>query len=196
MRISDNGLELIKKYEGCRLKAYKPIPAEKYWTIGWGHYGADVKEEMTITQEQADKMLIEDMVRYEEAVNKTCDYLNLNQNQFDALVSFTYNCGAGNLQQLTQNKRRNIEEIASYIELYNKGADGKTLAGLVRRRKEEKELFLTPVVNNTDVIELTLEHKMKFIQEKCGFDDNTMFYLSRYIYRDALFSKWVDSYKK
>lgn len=190
MQISSNGLELIKKYEGCRLKAYKPIPAEKYWTIGWGHYGADVKEGMTITQEQADKMLIEDMARYEEAVNNTCDYLNLNQNQFDALVSFTYNCGAGNLQQLTKNKRRNIEEIASHIELYNKGADGKTLAGLVRRRKEEKELFLTPVVDDMNVA------NMKFIQNKCGFDDNTMFWLSRYKYSDELFNKWVASYKK
>ena len=191
MKMSENGLNLIKKYEGCRLKAYKPVAAEKYWTIGWGHYGADVTEGMVISQEQADQMLLEDMIKYENAVNTTCDYLDLNQNQFDALVSFTYNCGSGSLIQLTQNKTRDIQQIANHIELYNKGADGKTLAGLVRRRQEEKQLFITPIAK-----ENTLEENMAIVQERCGYDDNTMFWLSRYIYRDALFEKWAQSYKK
>lgn len=143
-KLSEKGYTLIKKYEGCRLKAYKPVQAEKYWTIGWGHYGADVLEGMTITQEQADKMLVEDMKRYELYTNTYCSHLTLNQNQFDALVSICYNCGPGNLQKLIKN--RTIEQIANAIETFCcKGADGKTLAGLVRRRKEEKELFCTPI---------------------------------------------------
>jgi len=142
MKISENGLNLIKEFEGCRLTAYKPVQTEPYWTIGWGHYGADVKEGQTITQVQADKMLKEDMVQYENAVNSICSYLDLNQNQFDALVSFTYNCGAGSLKQLTANGTRTIAQIAEKILLYNKTIAGQELAGLARRRKAEQELFL------------------------------------------------------
>lgn len=144
MKISQKGLNLIKNFEGCRLKAYKPVALEKYWTIGWGHYGPDVKEGMTITQERADELLVLDVVAYENEVNKTCKYLKLNQNQFDALVSFTFNCGAGNLLRLTGNKTRSTEEIAEHITAYNKGAGGGELAGLTRRREAELELYLTP----------------------------------------------------
>ena len=159
MRISQRGIDLIKKYEGCRLTAYKPIAAEKYWTIGWGHYGADVTQGMKITQEQADKMLVEDLKVYENYVNKTG--LNLNQNQFDALTSFTYNCGQGNLQRLVKN--RTLDEIPDHIEAYNKGANGQVLAGLVRRRKEEKELYLTPMEAKEM---LTLEEALNYLHEK------------------------------
>lgn len=136
MRISENGLSLIKQFEGCRLKAYKCVSTEKYYTIGWGHYGADVKVDMVITQEQADSMLISDIVKYEKYVNATG--LELNQNQFDALVSFTYNCGNGNLKKLISN--RSLPEISDALLLYNKSS-GKVLAGLTRRRKAEKMLF-------------------------------------------------------
>ncbi|WP_143767420.1 lysozyme, partial [Paenibacillus odorifer] len=57
-KISQVGISLIKSFEGCRLTAYKPVPTETYWTIGWGHYGPDVKAGMTITQAQADSMLL------------------------------------------------------------------------------------------------------------------------------------------
>lgn len=150
MEVSKKGLDLIKKYEGCRLTAYKPVAGETYWTIGWGHYGPDVIEGMTITQENADGLLEVDVQAFSNEVNKTCSYLNLNQNEFDALVSFTYNCGAGNLLRLTASKTRTKEEIAEHITAYTKGAGGVTLAGLVKRRKEEKELFLTPCVDNSD----------------------------------------------
>lgn len=142
MKISENGLNLIKEFEGCRLTAYKPVQTEPYWTIGWGHYGPDVQAGQTITQFQADEMLKNDMTQYEDAVNTICAYLNLNQNQFDALVSFAYNCGAGSLRQLTQNGTRTIEQIAEKILLYNKTIAGQELAGLTRRRKAEQELFL------------------------------------------------------
>lgn len=136
MKISENGLNLIKSFESCKLKAYKCVSTEKYYTIGWGHYGADVKADMVITQEQADSMLISDIAKYENYVNATG--LKLNQNQFDALVSFTYNCGNGNLKKLITN--RTLSEISDALLLYNKSG-GKMLAGLTRRRKAEKMLF-------------------------------------------------------
>ena len=153
MELSENGINLIKKYEGCRLTAYKPVANEKYWTIGWGHYGEDVYQGMKITQKEADDMLKEDLKHYENYVNINCEHLKLNQNQFDALVSFTYNCGLGNLQRLIRNRSK--EEIPKHIEAYVNGASGK-LPGLVRRRKEERELYETPVTEYVSLVELLL----------------------------------------
>lgn len=135
-KISQAGIDLIKSFEGCRLIAYNPTGKEAYLTIGWGHYGADVYPGMTITQEQADNMLADDMGNYEAPVNAL--NLGLNQNQFDALVSFCYNCGAGNLRDLCLG--RTIGQIAAAIPLYNKGG-GVVLQGLVKRRAAELELF-------------------------------------------------------
>lgn len=136
MDISKAGLDLIKRYEGLRLTAYKPVSTEKYWTIGYGHYGPDVTQGMTITQAQADAFLKQDCASAVRSVNAL--KLPLNQNQFDALVSFTYNCGAGNLKTLCKN--RTVDEIGEKIVLYNK-AGGKVLNGLVRRRTEEQALY-------------------------------------------------------
>lgn len=139
MKTSKKGIDLIKQFEGCRLKAYKPVAAEKYYTIGWGHYGEDVGANMVISQEQADAMLVKDLERFENYVSRTG--LKLNQNQFDALVSFAYNCGPGNLNTLV--KGRSLSQIADAMLLYNKGANKKVLAGLERRRKMERDLFLS-----------------------------------------------------
>lgn len=140
-KISKEGLSLIKNSEGCRLYAYKPVPTEKYWTIGWGHYGQDVKAGMTITQAKADAMLVEDLAKYEAYVNdKACVPVTdqLTQSQFDALVSFCYNCGAGNLKALC--KDRTVAQIAASITKYDK-AGGRVLAGLTRRRAAELALY-------------------------------------------------------
>lgn len=134
MKASSKGINLIKSFEGCHLTAYK-CPAG-VWTIGYGHT-AGVKEGMTITQAQADAYLASDLEKYEKYVAATG--LELNQNQFDALVSFTYNCGAGNLKTLIQN--RTLSQIADAILLYNK-SNGKVLSGLVRRRQAEHDLFI------------------------------------------------------
>lgn len=143
-KLSKAGITLIKSFEGCRLTAYKPVSTEQYWTIGWGHYGPDVRAGMTITQGQADAMLAADLGKYEAYVNDP-DFVpvtgQLNQNQFDALVSFCYNCGAGNLRKLC--KGRTIAQIAENIPKYDKGG-GKVLAGLVRRRAAELALYNTP----------------------------------------------------
>lgn len=137
MKTSNAGYDIIMKYEGCRLTAYKALPTEKYWTIGYGHYGADVKQGMKITHEQAMRLLISDIAKFEKGVEDL--RLHLTQNQFDALVSFSYNCGLGNLKTLVRN--RNIREIGEAIPKYNK-ANGKILKGLTKRREEEKRLFL------------------------------------------------------
>lgn len=136
--VSQTGLNLIKSFEGCRLVAYK-CPAG-VWTIGYGHT-AGVYEGMKITQAQAEDLLRTDLERYESPVRKYDSKYNWNQNQFDALTSFTYNCGAGNLNKLLSKGTRSIQEIANALPQFNKGG-GKVLAGLVRRRAAEKELFL------------------------------------------------------
>lgn len=109
------------------------------WTIGYGHTQC-VTEGMSISQKQADEYLKADLAKYEKYVEDT--KLVLNENQFSALVSFTYNCGNGNLKKLIAN--RTLEQIAEAMLLYKK-ANGVVLNGLVRRRKAERELFLMPV---------------------------------------------------
>ena len=147
MKISSKGVSLIKQFEGCRLIAYK-CPAG-VWTIGYGHT-AGVKEGDTITQETADSYLRNDLEKYEKAVMKYDAIYHFNQNQFDALVSFTYNCGVGNLKNLTQSGKRTLAQISTKLPLYNK-AGGVVLRGLQRRRAAEKELFDTPIkTNKTD----------------------------------------------
>ena len=82
MKISQEGIDLIKRFEGCRLKAYKALPTEKEFTIGYGHYGSDVKEGMVITQKQADDLLVKDLERFEGYVASATKHLSLNINEF------------------------------------------------------------------------------------------------------------------
>lgn len=150
MRINDDGLQLVKSFEGLRLIAYDDLQPNKTitsmsqvkgtLTIGYGHT-VGVKVGQVITQEQAENVLKSDMKKYEKYVTDNVK-LPLNENQFSALTSFCYNCGVGNLRTLVKN--RTLEQIAEAMLLYNK-AGGKVLAGLVRRRKAERELFLKPV---------------------------------------------------
>lgn len=133
------GINLIKKYEGCRLKAYK-CPSG-IWTIGYGHTKG-VEKGQKITLKQAENFLKEDIKKYENGVNKAVS-VALNQNQFDALVSFSYNCGLGALQSSTLLKKLNAKDYkgaSSEFLRWNK-SNGKVLNGLIRRRKAEKALF-------------------------------------------------------
>lgn len=137
MMINDKGIALIKSFEGLRLKAYKALPTEKYFTIGYGHYGADVKEGQTITEAEAEALLRADLQKYEGKVNKYSAY-NWNDNEYSALVSFAYN--VGNIDGLTKKGERSREEIKKVWTSYSK-AGGKELPGLVRRREAELKLF-------------------------------------------------------
>lgn len=136
MKTNTAGINLIKKYEGCILTAYR-CPAGVL-TIGYGHTGKDVKENMIITKAQAEKMLKADLVAFEKKVSAYDSIYHFNANQFSALVSFAYNIGS--IDQLTAKGTRSLEEISEKMLLYNKAA-GKQLPGLVKRRKAEQELF-------------------------------------------------------
>tara|TARA_Y100001970_G_C14217721_1_gene850676 strand:+ start:702 stop:1163 length:462 start_codon:yes stop_codon:yes gene_type:complete len=139
MEISQEGLSLIKKFEGCELESYKC--AAGVWTIGYGSTKG-VEEGMEISQERADMLLLEDVEVFEEAVSKLVE-VPLEQNQFDALVSWTFNLGSTNLQNSTLLKVLNNEDyegVPSQIKRWNK-AGGEVLQGLVRRREAEALLF-------------------------------------------------------
>ena len=142
MSISDKGVDLIAKYEGCRLEAYK-CPAG-VWTIGYGHTAGVKEGDKLPSQEAAKSLLKEDLKKYggyvNDCIKKGLITFKLTQNQFDALCSFCYNCGNGNLQKLVAG--RDAATIADKMLQYNKGG-GQVLAGLDRRRKEESALFLS-----------------------------------------------------
>ena len=139
MKISLEGLSLIKKFEGCRLKAY--YCSGGVLTIGYGHTGG-VKETDTITQEEADKLLKGDILKFEQYVEDNV-MVELDQSQFDALVAWTFNLGPGNLRESTMLKKLNngeYESVPFEMRRWNK-AGGKTLDGLIRRREAESLLF-------------------------------------------------------
>tara|TARA_B100001778_G_scaffold99966_1_gene81534 strand:- start:424 stop:867 length:444 start_codon:yes stop_codon:yes gene_type:complete len=139
MKISQEGLSLIKKFEGLRLRAYKC--SANVLTIGYGHTGG-VKETDKITLEEADSLLEKDIAKFEEYVSDNV-IVKLNQSQFDALVAWTFNLGPGNLRESTMLKKLNNQEYESVpfeMRRWNK-AGGKTLDGLIRRREAESLLF-------------------------------------------------------
>lgn len=155
MKTSKAGIELIKNFEGCVLTAYKALPSEQYYTIGYGHYGADVKRGQTITKEKALDLLKKDLPKYEKRVEEYYNIYGWNQNEFDALVSFCYNIG--NIKQLTNYGRRTRAEIAAKIPAYCKSG-GKVIKGLQLRRQKELELFLTiPDSNRLSIREKAYE---------------------------------------
>ena len=139
MKTSEKGIALITSFEGFSPKACKCVSTEKYYTIGYGHYGKDVKECATITKVKALELLKSDLVRFEKNVMKYDNIYHYNQNQFDALVSFAYNVGS--IDGLTKNGTRSKAEIAKCMTMYNRSG-GRVLDGLTKRRSREKELFL------------------------------------------------------
>lgn len=139
MDISKNGIDLIKKFEGCRLTAYK-CPSGVY-TIGYGHTSG-VEKGQKITQKQAEAYLREDVAKFENGVNKYVS-VPLTQNQFDALVSFSFNCGLTAFKNSTLRKKLNAKDYtgaSKELLRWNK-AGGVVLDGLKRRRNAEKDLF-------------------------------------------------------
>lgn len=140
MDVSEKGINLIKKYEGCRLTAYK-CPAG-ILTIGYGHTGSDVHVGMTITQEKADALLKIDLMIHCNNVEKLVK-VPLTQNQFDALVSLEYNIGYGQFKNSTLLRLLNqgkYKEASEQFKVWRLGG-GKVLPGLVKRRAEEALIF-------------------------------------------------------
>ena len=139
MEISQEGISLIKKFEGCRYESYKC--AAGVWTIGWGSTKG-VSEGMVITHDRAEALLIEDLAVYEEEVNKAVT-VDIDQCMFDALVSWTFNLGGANLNASTMLKvlnAKDFENVPEQIKRWNK-AGGKVNEGLIRRREAEALLF-------------------------------------------------------
>lgn len=153
-KIGQAGLALIKQFEGCRLAAYQCSAG--VWTIGYGHT-AGVHKGMKITQAQADKYLKQDVAKFEKYINNL-SYVpftaQLNQNQFDALVSFAFNLGQGNVKKMCTG--RTINQIPSAMQQYCKAA-GKTLPGLQRRRKAEAALYNKKVESYTGATTTTVK---------------------------------------
>ena len=138
---SENAVELIARFENCILTA--PKDTAGVWTVGYGHTRNVTANTVLANEAEARALLREDLVSYADAVNRLAaqSYIRfeLNQNRVDALVSFAFNCGTGNLQKLV--KGRTAEEVAQQILGYNRGG-GKILPILTQRRQAERELFL------------------------------------------------------
>lgn len=144
MNISQKGVDFIAQYEGFVDHAYKPVQAEEHWTIGYGHYGPDVKPGQRITKSAALKLLKKDLDKFDNGVSNLVK-VDLNQSQFDALVSFAYNVGLGGLGGSTLLKKVNSKDFKGASGEFGKwvnGASGR-LEGLVRRRRDEAEMFLS-----------------------------------------------------
>lgn len=146
MKTSSKGIDLIKSFETLRQTAYKAVPTEKYYTIGYGHYGPEVTPDMEITEAQAEQLLKEDLVDVERAVSNATAGWNLNQNQFDALASFTFNVGIRafrNSTLLNLIKRTTPENVIRAEFIKWKYSGGRALSGLERRRRAEADLYFS-----------------------------------------------------
>jgi lysozyme len=147
MQASSHCIALIKEFEGLRTKAYKADPSEKYYTIGYGHYGPDVTPTMGITLDYAYELLKIDVNRFASDLSRYMerDQIYLTQPQFDAVLSFVYNLGFANLISSTLWKKLKAKDYKGASEEFcrwNK-CNGKILKGLIVRREKEKQLFLS-----------------------------------------------------
>ena len=149
MKISQTGVDLIRRFEGCSLTPYL-CPAG-YWTVVYGHVigiGKTKPEKQLYTQEEVDELLRTDLARFEQGVLRYCP-VHLTQFEFDSLVSFSFNLGLGVLQRSTLRRkilRQDKQAAARNILKYNK-AGGQVLKGLTRRREAEYRMF-TKETNN------------------------------------------------
>ena len=140
MKTSGEGVALIRKFEGCEVQAYQC--SASVWTLGYGHT-RDVSEGDTCTKDEAEQILISDLQEFEGYVNDLVK-IPLDQNQFDALVAWTFNLGPTNLKSSTLLVRlndNNLGDVPHQLRRWNK-AGGKVLDGLVRRREAEALLWL------------------------------------------------------
>lgn len=144
MKASDILINKLKEFEGFSAKPYKADKSEKYLTIGYGHYGADVKVTMTVTKDSAEKLLRKDLVTYENYINKL--RVAETQGQFDALVDFCYNLGCNALGSSNLLKRIKAKASEKLIRAeFNRWVycGGKKLTGLVTRRQWEADRYFS-----------------------------------------------------
>lgn len=189
MKISKNGLQMIKNFEGLLLIASNKL--DGVWTVGYG-CTVGVKPYQRVTEKQAEQMLLREVAKHEVYVSKYENQLKLNQNQFDALVSFSYNCGGGNLKNLVADKNgkatRDKETIAKKMLLYNK-CNGKVMKGLANRRQKEHEIFcskdLTTDVKSSTIKKTNEINSNMTLVEIC----NILFGKSEFSFRKGLYKE-------
>tara|TARA_R110000823_G_scaffold14616_3_gene48036 strand:+ start:169 stop:651 length:483 start_codon:yes stop_codon:yes gene_type:complete len=157
MKVSDKCIQMIRHHEGVRFRPYR-CPA-KLWTVGVGHvlypnqgrlpldqrqdFQLQESDNRTFSAEEVDGILRSDLARFERGVAIQCP-VSLTQGQFDALVSFSFNCGLGTLQRSTLRQkllRGETEDAAQELLKYTIGG-GRVLPGLVKRRQDERAVFL------------------------------------------------------
>lgn len=142
MKINQAGIDLIKRFEGIRLKAYR-CPAGVF-TIGYGHTGPDVHEGMTITDDQAEDLLRSDVERFEQGISTSLGGSPTTDNQFAAMVSMAYNVGLGAFKSssvLRYHREKNTSRAADSFRLWIM-VKGKPSKGLQNRREAERDLYL------------------------------------------------------
>jgi len=144
--LNSAALNMIKSFEGLRLTSYQDIVG--VWTIGWGCTGPNVGPNMTITEDEAEQMLAGALASHQTAVESYL-IVDVNDNQFGALVSFDYNLGDSSLHTSTLLKLLNEGNSTAAAEEFLKWdhAGGQIIPGLLRRRQAERALFLQPVSN-------------------------------------------------
>lgn len=139
-RYSERGLALTKSFEGLRLEAYQDCAG--VWTVGYGHTGAAIVEGMTVNDAEAEALLVADLEDAVACVNRKVT-VAISQSQFDAMVDFCFNAGRGNFQQSTLLRKVNARDFAGAVVQFGLWvhAGGEVVAGLVRRRRAEAEMF-------------------------------------------------------
>ena len=146
MKINKEGIDLIKSFEGCVLHTYDDGFGNL--TIGWGHCSSDVYKGQVLTQKEADDLLLKDVERFEDNVNKYVNTYKFNQNEYNALVSFAYNLGS--VDELLKYGNLKKEDICDRMLLYCH-ANGEVVEGLEKRRKEEVKMFKKPCTPKVDM---------------------------------------------
>lgn len=141
MNVNQDGINLIKSLEKCKLKSYK-LKGERNYTIGYGHSDASIKKDQTITQKEADALLLQDLKKFGTYVSKNTKF-PLNDNQFSALVSYTYNRGYKGFKELMTNSKTVSDLSYNIVKYWGSNMNYKTT--LINRRKKEKALFDKPV---------------------------------------------------
>ena len=146
MKTSSKGIDFIKSFETLQLKAYKAVSTEKYYTIGYGHYGPDVEPGMEITEDEAERLLAEDLADTEVCVSRSTAGWNLKHCQFDAIVSLAFNVGVNAFQNSTLLKlvKRGVPEDVIRNEFGRWcHSGGRVQKGLQRRRQAEADMFFS-----------------------------------------------------
>lgn len=142
MKTSERGKDLIKSFEGLKYKPYK-LAGESNYTVGYGHSSSQLDPNKRYSKKEIDSFFDEDIIKFENNVNRYDKMYHWNQNEFDALVCFAYNLGS--IDSLVSKGQRTRDEIAYFWRKYCKDSRGVTLEGLLARREAERNLFLTPV---------------------------------------------------